>query len=105
MPGKRLSTTLPPEIFEAVEHACRSEARTRSELIRVALLRYLSSSALPDALLDRVEDHLELQNLQAQEDIAASREDIEAGSVRGVGELLAELEAEQEAGTAAVCAR
>lgn len=44
--------------------------------------------------IDEFEDYLELRDPQARKDIARSREDVEAGRVRPVGELLAELEAE-----------
>ncbi len=36
-----MSISLPPEMVEDIERACRSEHRTRSELTREALRHYL----------------------------------------------------------------
>jgi len=94
MSHQRVSTNLPLELFAAVEQACEREHRSRSELLREALLRYLRPPKITDSMLDEVEDRLELQDPRAQDDIEASRQDVEAGRVRPVDKLLAELEPE-----------
>lgn len=96
MPHQRVSTTLPPELVAAVEQACEREHRTRSDLLRVALLRYLYPPKISETMLDEIEDYLELHDPQALEDIEASRRDIESGRVRAAEDLLAELEAEED---------
>jgi prevent-host-death family protein len=44
--------------------------------------------------IDEFEDYLEVRDPEAQRDVAASREDIAAGRIRPVEELLTELESE-----------
>src|SRR4051794_33875293 len=45
---------------------------------------------------DELEDYLELQNPKIQKQIAESRKDAEAGRVRDVHELLAEIKGERK---------
>lgn len=40
-----ISITLPKPMMEAVERLCKKQARNRSELIREALRRYITSAA------------------------------------------------------------
>ena len=96
MSHQRVSTTLPPELVAAVEQACEREHRSRSELLRAALLRYLFPPKITEPMLDEIEDYLELHDRQAQEDIEASRRDVESGRLRAADELLAEIEAEED---------
>lgn len=104
MSHQRITTTLPPELLAAVEQACEREHRTRSELLRIALLRYLYPPKISEAMFDEIEDYLELHDPQAREDIEASRRDVESGRVRAAENLLAELEAEEARAPAPVTA-
>ena len=101
MPHKRVTMSLPPELFAAVEKAAEREHRTRSELIRVALLRYLDRPKLPEHLLDEIEDYLELNDPEAVRDIAISSQEVREGKTRDAGELLAELRREGKKADAA----
>lgn len=82
MPHKRVTITLPPELLDAVEEAAAGEHRTRSEFIRVALMRYLRRPTLPEALMDQIEDYLELHDPEAIRDIAIASEEARAGEAR-----------------------
>jgi Arc/MetJ-type ribon-helix-helix transcriptional regulator len=60
MPNKMISVSIPEEMLPEIDDAARRERRNRSELIREALRRYLSSSrermiALANAEPDEVE--------------------------------------------------
>ena len=60
MPSKMISVSIPEEMLPEIDDAARRERRNRSELIREALRRYLSSSrgrmiALANAEPDEVE--------------------------------------------------
>jgi len=93
MAHRRVTMTLPPELFEAVEEAAKREHRTRSELIRVALLRYLERPKLPEHLIDAIEDYLELNDPEAIQDIAISSQEVREGKVVDAAELSRELHA------------
>ncbi len=93
MPHKRITMTLPPELFEAVEVAAEKEHRTRSEFIRVALLRYLKRPSLPARLLDEIEDYFELNDPAAIRDIEISTQEIRQGEVADAEDLSRELHA------------
>lgn len=94
MTHKRITMPLPPDLFDAVEKAAEREHRSRSELIRVALMQYLDGPKLPAALMDQIEDYLEQHDPQAIRDISRSRQEARDGNTRDAGLLLAELEAE-----------
>jgi metal-responsive CopG/Arc/MetJ family transcriptional regulator len=60
MPRKMISVSIPEEMLPEIDNAARREHRSRSELIREALHRYLSSErgrmiALDNAEPDEVE--------------------------------------------------
>ncbi len=93
MPHKRITMTLPPELFEAVEVAAEREHRNRSEFIRVALLRYLKRPSLPARLLDEIEDYFELNDPEAVRDIEISTQEIRQGKVADAEDLSRELQA------------
>jgi predicted transcriptional regulator len=93
MTHKRITMTLPPELFAAVDQAAEREHRTRSQFIRVALLRYLDRPKLPEHLLDEIEDYLELNDPEAIRDIAISSREVREGKVADAEELSRELHA------------
>lgn len=92
MPSKRITLTLPPDLFDAVEAAAAQENRSRSKLIRVALRQYLNAPPLPAALVDQIEDALELHDPQAVRALVLARQEARDGEARDAGFLLAELE-------------
>lgn len=93
MAHKRVTMTLSPELFEAVEEAAEKEHRTLSELIRVALLRYLERPKLPEHLIDEIEDYLEINDPEAIRDIAISSQEVREGKVVAADDLSEELHA------------
>ena len=62
------TVSIPPLLSKEAEQAAREESRTRSELVREALRRYLAERALHRAQ-DRLSRRLQTLGIRTEEDV------------------------------------